>query len=130
MARLIVLDASVAIAALAAHDAHHIAATSALAEAADDELVLAATTRAEILIGPARKGGSALEAATAFLQRCVTVPVTASIGDGAAALSARHRALSLPDAIAIVVADTVGADAIWTFDRRWRSVNRRVAAPA
>lgn len=50
MARLIVLDASVAIAALSADDPHHDAAMNALAGASDDDLVLVATTRAEILV--------------------------------------------------------------------------------
>ena len=129
MARLIVLDASVANAALAADDAHHDAAVAALAGANDDELVLAATTRAEILVGPARVGGKALAAARGFVDGCETVPVSGAIADGAAALKARHRGLSLPDAIALVVAEMIEADAVWTFDRRWRDVQRRVVIP-
>ncbi len=129
MARLIVIDASVAIAALAADDAHHQAASAALAAATDDELVLAATTRAEILVGPARVGGSALASAETFVAGCATIPITASIADDAATLKARHRGLSLPDAIALVVADLIDADAIWTFDRRWSGVDARVTFP-
>jgi predicted nucleic acid-binding protein len=129
VARLIVIDASVAIAALAADDAHHRAASAALAATADDDLVLAATTRAEILVGPARVGGSAMATARNFVDGCATIPVTASIADDAASLKARHRALSLPDAIALVVADLIDADAVWTFDRRWSGVDARVASP-
>jgi len=129
VARLIVLDASVAIAALSADDAHHGAAMDALAGASDDELVLAATTRAEILVGPARVGGKVLTTARDFADGCETVPVSAAIADDAAALKARHRGLSLPDAIALVVAGTIDADAVWTFDRRWRDVHRRVTIP-
>jgi len=129
VARLIVLDASVAIAALSADDAHHNAAVNALAEASDDDLVLAATTRAEILVGPARVGGKTLAAARDFADGCETVPVSAAIGDDAAALKAQHRGLSLPDAIALVVAEMIDADAVWTFDRRWRDVHQRVAIP-
>jgi predicted nucleic acid-binding protein len=129
VARLIVLDASFAIAALAADDAHHDAAVAALADAGDDELVLAATTRAEILVGPARVGGRMLAAARDFADGCETVPVGAAIADDAAALKARHPALSLPDAIALVVAEMIDADAVWTFDRRWRDVHRRVTIP-
>jgi predicted nucleic acid-binding protein len=129
VARLIVLDASVAIAALAADDAHHGAAVDALAGASEDELVLAATTRAEILVGPARVGGKVLSAARDFADGCETVPVSAAIADDAAALKARHRGLSLPDAIALVVAEMIDADAVWTFDRRWRDVHQRVAIP-
>jgi predicted nucleic acid-binding protein len=129
VARLIVLDASFAIAALAVGDAHHDAAVNALTGARDDELVLAATTRAEILVGPARVAGSVLTAARDFADGCETVPVSAAIADDAAALKARHRGLSLPDAIALVVAEMIEADAVWTFDRRWRDVHRRVVIP-
>ena len=129
MARLIVLDASVAIAALSADDAHHDAAVEALAGASDDELVLAATTRAEILVGPARVGGKAPTAARDFADGCDTVPVSAAVADEAAALKARHRGLSLPGAIALVVAEMIDADTVWTFDRRWRDVHQRVVIP-
>lgn len=129
MAQLIVLDASVGIAALTADDAHHRAASTALAALTDTELVLAATTRAEILVGPSGAGGAALAAAKDFVDGCETVPVTATIADDAAALRARHRALSLPDAIALVVATLIDADAVWTFDRRWSSVDPRVTHP-
>jgi predicted nucleic acid-binding protein len=127
VARLIVLDASVAIAALSTDDAHHDVAVAALAGAGDDELVLAATTRAEILVGPAGAGVSALVSARDFVDGCETVPVSAAIADDAAAMRARHRGLSLPDAIALVVGEMIDADAVWTFDRRWRDVHRRVA---
>jgi predicted nucleic acid-binding protein len=129
VARLIVLDASVAIAALSADDAHHEAAVKALTDAGDDELVLAATTRAEILVGPARTGGEVLTAARDFADGCETVPVTAVIADDAATLKAHQRGLSLPDAIALVVGEVIDADAVWTFDRRWRDVHQRVAIP-
>lgn len=129
MARLIVLDASVVIAALAADDAHHRAASAAVATASNDELVIAATTRAEVLVGPSRAGGAALTAAQDFIDGCETIPVTAAIADAAPDLKARHRALSLPDAIALVVADLIGADAVWTFDRRWTTVDARVTVP-
>jgi predicted nucleic acid-binding protein len=129
VARLIVLDASLAIAALSADDAHHDAAVDALAGANEDDLVLAATTRAEILVGPARAGGKALTAARDFADGCETVPVSAAIADDAATLKARHRALSLPDAIALVVAEMIDADTVWTFDRRWRDVHPRVTIP-
>ncbi len=129
MARLIVLDASIAIAALAADDAHHEAAAAALADASDDELVLAATTRAEILVGPARAGGNTIAAARDFVDGCETVPIGGAIADSAALLKARHRALSLPDAITLVVAEMIEADTVWTFDQRWRNIQPRVAIP-
>jgi predicted nucleic acid-binding protein len=129
LAQLIVLDASVGIAALSAADAHHGSAARALASATDDDLVLAATSRAEILVGPYVVGGAPLTAARDFVDGCETVPVTAAIADDAAALRSRHRALSLPDAVALVVATLIDADAIWTFDRRWSRVDPRVVHP-
>jgi predicted nucleic acid-binding protein len=129
VARLIVLDASVAIAALAADDAHHDAAVTVLAGGDDDELVLTATSRAEILVGPARVDGKLLAAARDFVDGCEIVPVNTVVADNAATLKARHRGLSLPDAIALVVAEMIDADVIWTFDRRWRDVQPRVAIP-
>ena len=123
------LDASVAIAALASDDAHNAAASTALAGLGDSQLVIAATTRAEILVGPSRAGGTALAAARDFVDGCETVPVTAAIADDAAALMAPHRALSLPDAVALAVANLIDADAVWTCDRRWSGVDSRVVIP-
>ncbi len=84
---------------------------------------------AEILVGPARVDGKTLKAARDFADGCETVPVSAAIADDAAALKARHRSLSLPDAIALVLAEMIDADAVWTFDRRWRDVHQRVTIP-
>jgi predicted nucleic acid-binding protein len=131
MARLIVLDASVVIAALSARDIHHKAAVAALSSLEDeDELVLAATTRTEILVGPERIGGDVLQSASAFVAGCTTIPVTAAIADAAAILKAGRNALSVPDAVALAVADTIGADVVWTFDQRWAGVDPRVTIPA
>ncbi|HZE05170.1 MAG TPA: PIN domain-containing protein [Solirubrobacteraceae bacterium] len=129
MARLIVLDASVAVAALARDDVHHRAASAALTSAGDDELVLAATTRAEILLGPTRVGGQALRGARDFVDACATIPISAGLADDAAALKAAHPPLSLPDAPALSVARLIEADLMWTFDRRWPSVDPRVRIP-
>jgi predicted nucleic acid-binding protein len=129
VARLIVLDASVVIAALASSDAHHAAARAALASASEDDLVLAATTRAESLIGPSRAGAKAVAVARDFLDGCETIPVGTGIADDAAALKARQAGLSLPDAITLAVAERVDADVVWTFDRRWRGVHARVEIP-
>jgi len=104
-------------------------AAAALAATGEDELAMAATSRAEVLVGPLRVGGGALRAATDFVDACSTVPVSEAIADAAAALRARHRALSLPDAIALAVAELVDADAVWTFDRRWTGVDPRVRTP-
>jgi predicted nucleic acid-binding protein len=129
VARLIVLDASFVIAALASEDAHQDAARAAVGEAGDDDLVLAATTRAETLVGPSRAGGKVLAAARDFLDGCETIPVGAGIADHAAALKARHGGLSLPDAITLVVAELISADIVWTFDLRWRGLQTRIRIP-
>jgi len=129
LAQLIVLDASVAIAALSIDDAHHQLAVRALGAVGDADLVLAATSRAEILVGPSAAGGAALVSAREFVDGCETVPVTAAIADDAARLRAEHRALSLPDAIALTVATLIDADAVWTYDRRWQGVDPRVVEP-
>ena len=129
MARIVVIDASVANAALSADDVHHQAASRALASTTDDEIVIAATTRAEVLIGPSRLGGTELDIARDFIAGCVTVPVTARVADHAALLRAHHRALSLPDAIALTIAEAIEADIVWTFDLRWRTVDSRVSIP-
>jgi predicted nucleic acid-binding protein len=71
----------------------------------------------------------ALAAAKDFVDGCETVPVTATVADDAAAMRARHRALSLPDAIALVVATMIDADGVWTFDQRWSGVDPRVTHP-
>lgn len=130
MARLIVVDASVAIAALSARDVRHKTAVTSLSSLQDeDELVLTATTRTEILVGPERVGGDVLRSASAFIAGCTTIPVTAAIADAAAILKARRNALSVPDAVALAVADTIGADLVWTFDQRWAGIDPRVTIP-
>lgn len=129
MARLIVFDASVVIAALSSTDRHHAAAAAAVTAATADDFVLSAVTRAEVLVGPTRLGGVALSATRAFVDACVTVPVTAAAADDAARLRALHPGLSLPDAFVVALGDQLDADAVWTFDRRWHSVSSRVTTP-
>src|SRR5579883_1007836 len=53
---VIVLDASVVIAFLDSSDAHHASAVAALAAHQSEQLVLPASTYAEILVGPYRRG--------------------------------------------------------------------------
>ena len=80
-------------------------------------------------MGPGSRGRHGANAARDFADGCETVPVSTAIADDAAALKARHRGLSLPDAIALVVAEMIDADAVWTFDRRWRGAHNRVVIP-
>jgi hypothetical protein len=53
----------------------------------------------------------------------------ASVADDAAALRAEHRVLRLPDAVALVVATLIDADAVWIFDRSWIGIDPRVTHP-
>jgi predicted nucleic acid-binding protein len=125
---LIVVDASVLIAFLEVEDALHDAAVAALKEAADDDLILGATTLLELLVTPYRRSEDHAERVKTFV-RSVPLrvePITEAIADAAARLRARHRTLAVPDALTLAVADAVGADAVLTADRRWRTLSPRV----
>lgn len=56
MARVIVLDASVLIAYLDAHDDHHVVAEAMLSAAAAESFGISTLTLAEVLVAPARQG--------------------------------------------------------------------------
>jgi len=112
--RLIVLDASVAIAALAADDAP-IAPRLPRSPRPTTMSGWSPPPPARRSVGPSRVGGVAFATARNFVDGCATIAVTASIADDTAALRARQRTLSLPDAIALVVANLIDADAAWTF---------------
>lgn len=127
MARLIVIDASVAIAALQRSDAHHEVVRRSLAETIDDQLVVAATTRTEVLVGPLRAGNdAALRSARSFLAETITVPISEAIADAAAELRAAHPGLSVPDAVVLAIGRRIAADQVWTCDARWRAVDSAV----
>lgn len=117
------LDAGVIIAFLDADDAHHGAATSALAGALDraDRLSMAASALAECLVGPARRSTKAVELVRNAVGRLPVsvVPLDDEIATRAAALRARHHTLELPDALVIATAETSGADRLITTDRKW-----------
>lgn len=125
---LIVVDASVLIAFLGADDDLHDAAVSALGEVEDDDLVIGATTFLEVLVGAYRRGERHAETVKDFVRSLPlqVEPVTAAIADAAARLRARHRALAVPDALTLAVAEAIGADVVLTADRRWRTVSPRV----
>jgi predicted nucleic acid-binding protein len=121
---LIVLDASVVIAHLDPADAHHEAATAALRERAEDDLVLPASAYAEALVDPARKGrlDTAREHIEALLLRIA--PLDRDMAERAALLRAGDAALRLPDALVLAGGDVLGADAVLTTDRRWAKFER------
>ncbi len=120
---LIHLDAGVVIGLLDADDAHHVAATSALAAGrlAGDRLAMAASAFAECLVGPARSGEQAVRVVKELFDRLPIeiVDLDAETAILAASLRARHRALRLPDALVIATATRRSADRLLTTDRGW-----------
>ena len=87
---LIHVDAGVVIGLLDANDAHHEAATGALADVArsGDRLAMAASAFAECLVGPSRHGDRAVDTAVGLFQRLpidVPRPEQATLGGIAAA---------------------------------------------
>ena len=120
---LIVVDAGVLIGFLDSNDAHHEAADEVLHEAIErtDRLVLPASAYADILVGPARRGATAVTTAREMTERVPieVLPLDAAIAEAAARLRAAHKSLKLPDALVIATADVVEADQLVTTDRGW-----------
>jgi predicted nucleic acid-binding protein len=120
---LTVLDAGVLIGFLDASDAHHPAARQALTDARNrgDRIVMPASALAESLVGPARRGASAVAAVQNLVARLPLeiAPLDEVVAVAAAQLRARHTTLKLPDALLIAAASTLGADTLVTTDRRW-----------
>ncbi len=120
---LIHLDAGVIIGFLDDLDAHHQTSREALADAVrhGDHFALASSALAESLVGPARRGESAVQAVRTFLDRLPIsiIPLDIEIATTAARLRAAHRALRPPDALVIATAIEQEADHLITTDRKW-----------
>ncbi|MDR0627949.1 MAG: type II toxin-antitoxin system VapC family toxin [Bifidobacteriaceae bacterium] len=111
---MIALDASVLIAYLDAHNAHHARAIQILAGAGPGELLVHSLNLAEVLVGAVPTGQ---ESAMARTVEEVGIRVSPRVADEPMAL-ARLRATSgrkLPDCCAMLVAQTSAA-ALATFD--------------
>ena len=125
---LIHLDAGVVIGLLDANDAHHQAATEALADAlrAGDRLAMAASAFAECLVGPSRRGGKAVTVLRDLFARLPidVVDLDADTAQAAASLRARHRSLRLPDALVLATAAQCNADQLITTDHRWPTARK------
>jgi predicted nucleic acid-binding protein len=124
---VIVLDASVLIAHLDVSDAHHDRAFALLQGLADERFAASALTVAELLVGPARAGGSERAGAALRALGVETVP----IGDAAPAALAGLRAatgLKLPDCCVLLAAEEVGGG-LATFDDRLAAAARDRAVP-
>jgi predicted nucleic acid-binding protein len=117
------LDTSIVIAALNRDDALHEAASEALREERDrNALAISALTYAELLVGPIRAGGHALEVVERFAAQVRIIDLSPEIARRAAEERAA-RGLKLPDAV-IVTTGLLKADVILTADARWKGVQR------
>ena len=124
----VVLDASVILGIFDTTDAHHATAVRAIREHRDGNatFVLSATVAAEVLVGACRQH------AGDFLARQLVDafgpwrPIDEQVALAAARLRAKHRALRLPDALVLAVAEVDAADVILSADRSWRRIDRRV----
>jgi predicted nucleic acid-binding protein len=117
------LDTSIVIAVLNRDDALHEAASQAVrAERDRNTLAISALTYAELLVGPIRAGGQALEVVERFVAQVRIIDLSPEI----ARLAAEERAtrgLKLPDAV-IVATGLLRADVILTADTRWKGLER------
>ena len=106
----VVLDSSVVIGFLDRSDDLHDAADEAIRELlGSHRLFVSVITYAEVLTG-ARLGHHEEEQVTGFFTDLVSsiVPVDIAIGDCAARLRARTKALSMPDALIVATAEMNG----------------------
>jgi predicted nucleic acid-binding protein len=117
------LDSSIVIAVLNRDDALHEAASQAvLAERDRNVLAIPALTYAELLVGPLRTGGRALEVVERFAAQVRIIGLSPEIARRAAEERVA-RGLKLPDAV-IVATGLLHADLILTADARWKGVDR------
>jgi predicted nucleic acid-binding protein len=118
------LDTSIVIGALNRDDALHEAASQAVREERDRHaLAISALTYAEILVGPLRAGGPAVEVVERFSEQIQIVELSAGIARLAAELRV-GRGLKLPDAAIVATGMRLGADVILTADARWKGIER------
>jgi predicted nucleic acid-binding protein len=116
------LDTSVVIAALNRDDALHEAAGEAPREERDRHaLAISALTYAEILVGPLRRGGRAVEVVERFARQVRIVDLSPGVARHAVELRA-HRGLKLPDAVIVATGLRLGAAVILTADARWKDI--------
>jgi predicted nucleic acid-binding protein len=118
------LDTSIVIGALNRDDALHGAASRAVRAARDRHgLAISALTSAEVLVGPLRAGGRAVEVVERFAAQVRILDLTPEIARLAAELRAA-RGLKLPDAVIVATGLQLGADVILTADARWKGIEK------
>jgi predicted nucleic acid-binding protein len=122
---VIVVDASVLVAHLDTHDAHHDAATRLLLDAAGLEFGASPITVAEVLVGPARMDrlSEAQGILVALGLRQITLGIDAA---PRLAMLRGQTGLKLPDCCVLLAAHDAPAQAVATFDERLAKVARRV----
>jgi predicted nucleic acid-binding protein len=120
------LDTSIVIGALNRDDALHEVAGQAIRTERDRHaLAISALTYAEILVGPLRAGGRAVEVVERFAAQVRIVDLSPAIARLAAELRAT-RGLTLPDAVIAATGLRLEADVIVTADARWKGIPRVV----
>ncbi|HVG66364.1 MAG TPA: PIN domain-containing protein [Actinomycetota bacterium] len=118
------LDSSIVIGALNRDDAIHEAASQAVRVERDrHSLAISALTSAEILVGPLRVGGDAVEVVDRFAAQLRIIDLSPDIARLAAELRAA-RGLKLPDAVIVATGLRIGADVIVTADARWQGIEK------
>ena len=120
-------DADVLIGFLDDRDAQHDAAVASLSPylAPGYRLVIGASVYAELLVGPFRAGRATEVDNFLAAARARVLAVTAEVARRAAQLRAEHRALRLPDALALASAIEAGAQLL-TLDDRLRRIAARL----
>jgi predicted nucleic acid-binding protein len=120
------LDTSIVIGALSRDDAlHEIAGQAVRTERDRHALAISALTYTEILVGPLRAGGQAVEVVERFAAQVRIVDLSPDIARLAAELRAT-RGLKLPDAVIVATGLRLEADVIMTADARWKGIPRVV----
>jgi predicted nucleic acid-binding protein len=127
---LVVLDASVVLAALDAQDALHQAARTAILTERRNGHVFAVPTSvlAETLVGAHRRGGDAVRQTENAVDILVSTvqPISPDIAREAARLRADTPAIRLPDALVLATGRVLSADVVLTGDKRWAGVDPSV----
>lgn len=124
----VVLDSSVVIGFLDSDDPHHDIVVPELSRLREASLIVSVITYAEVMVGAVRAGPSARHRAEGFWRDVPEAiePVGRQIGLFAAELRARHRSLTLPDALIIGTGEVLEAAAILTADARLSGCSRRI----
>lgn len=93
-----------------------------------EHLVLPASAYAEALVGPSRRGPTAVASFEQFISDFAIrlEPLTREIAGHAATLRSRHISLRLPDALVLATGDVLDADIVLTAGAAWSRLGNRV----